>query len=115
MSDRFLLVGSTDGLSVVDVLPGLHPRKGDQALSMNPGMATQPLADAVAIPIWTGEAVYQLDLLEDVTSDVNPDSPQGVVLALVGPSDDECNKSIRMYNLASLASLVRWYCNQGVR
>ncbi|KAG8982012.1 hypothetical protein FRC05_000154 [Tulasnella sp. 425] len=113
MSDRFLLVGSTDGLSVVDVLPGLHPRKGDQALSMNPGLATQPLADAVAVPIWTGEAVYQLDLLEDVTSDMNPDSPQGVVLALVGPSDDECNKSIRMYNLASLASLVRWYCSQG--
>lgn len=114
LSDRFLLVGSADGLSVVDVLPSLHPRKGEQAPSLNPGLATQPLADAVAVPIWTGEAVYQLDLLEDATSDMNPESPQGVVLALVGPSDDECGKSIRMYNLASLASLVRWYCNQGV-
>ncbi|KAG8916294.1 hypothetical protein FRC01_003244 [Tulasnella sp. 417] len=113
LSDRFLLVGSTDGLSVVDVLPSLHPRKGDHAPAMNPGLATQPLADAVAVPIWTGEAVYQLDLLEDATSDMNPESPQGVVLALVGPSDDESGKSIRMYNLASLASLVRWYCNQG--
>ncbi|KAG8899026.1 hypothetical protein FRC00_002017 [Tulasnella sp. 408] len=113
LSDRFLLVGSTDGLSVVDVLPSLHPRKGEQAPALNHDLATQPLADAVAVPIWTGEAVYQLDLLEDATSDMNPESPQGVVLALVGPSDDECSKSIRMYNLASLASLVRWYCNQG--
>ncbi|KAG8993126.1 hypothetical protein FRB90_000786, partial [Tulasnella sp. 427] len=104
--------GEAYGLSVVDVLPSLHPRK-DQAPVAQPGLAAQPLADAVAIPIWTGEAVYQLDLLEDATSDMNPDNPQGVVLALVGPSDEECNKTIRMYNLASLASLVRWYCSQG--
>lgn len=46
-------------------------------------------------------------------------TPQGVVLALVGPptdstKDQEGVKAIRMYNLASLASLTKWAVVQPV-
>lgn len=44
---------------------------------------------------------------------------QGVVLALVGPDsnspkDQECVRSLRMYNLASLISLAKWAITQKV-
>ena len=46
-------------------------------------------------------------------------TPQGVVLALVGPADDspkeqEAVKAIRMYNLASLINLAKWAVVQPV-
>ena len=46
-------------------------------------------------------------------------TPQGVVLALVGPpadtlKDQEGIKAIRMYNLASLVSLSKWAVVQPV-
>src|SRR5258705_13723760 len=49
--------------------------------------------------------------------------PQGVVLAIVGPSLDSANpsketdtaKTVRMYNLASLVNLARWTISQKVR
>ena len=46
-------------------------------------------------------------------------TPQGVVLALVGPPTDspkeqESVKAIRMYNLAGLASLAKWAMVQTV-
>lgn len=46
-------------------------------------------------------------------------TPQGVVLALVGPDDDthkdpESVRALRMYNLASLVSLAKWAVVQKV-
>lgn len=47
-------------------------------------------------------------------------TPQGVVLALVGPvvessRDHETMRTLRMYNLASLVSLAKWTISQKVR
>lgn len=48
-------------------------------------------------------------------------TPQGVVLMLVGPEpdspsskDQDSQKSLRMYNLASLTSLAKWAAAQKV-
>lgn len=113
---QYLLVGSTAGLSVIDVYPSLHPKKGEQALALSSTLTSaQPLADAVSIPIWTDLAVYQLDLLEQANVEDAGENPQGVVLALVGSPDEEGGRSIRMYSLASLVSLGRWYATQQVR
>lgn len=50
-------------------------------------------------------------------------TPQGVVLAIVGPSQDSCTlskdteipRTARMYNLGSLISLARWTIAQKVQ
>jgi hypothetical protein len=47
-------------------------------------------------------------------------TPQGVVLALVGPEacspkDGDNTRQIRMYNLASLYSLAKWAVTNRVR
>lgn len=73
------------------------------------------LEDAVSIPVWTGEAVHQIDLVEeDPSTDVEQDSPRGVVLALVGRPDDDIYRSIRLYSLQSLLSLAKWYITHKV-
>ena len=50
---------------------------------------------------------------------VGDGTPQGVVLALVGPDsnsprDQEGVRSLRMYNLARLVSLAKWAITQKV-
>lgn len=65
--------------------------------------------------------VYQMSLLE--TEDNGSGVPQGVVLAIVGPSLDGTNagketeaaRTARMYNLASLVNLARWAISQKVQ
>lgn len=52
-----------------------------------------------------------MSLLE--VQNVGDGTPQGVVLALVGPAaessrDQENLRTLRMYNLASLISLAKW-------
>ncbi len=103
MDGKFLLIGHANGLSVLDVLPSLHPPG-----NTNPNLRPEE-ADAVAIPLWIGEAVYQLNILEG-----HEEEEGGVVLALCGPADDELTKCIRMYQLTSLCSLVRWFASQQV-
>ena len=65
--------------------------------------------------------MYQLSILE--YEDIGEGTPQGVVLALVGPDPDapsasntnqESLRSLRMYNLASLMSLAKWIIAQQV-
>lgn len=59
-------------------------------------------------------SVLQMSMLE--AEDAGNGMPQGVVLAVVGPSHDssvtsrdhENIRTVRMYNLASLVSLARW-------
>lgn len=110
MTEHLLLLGTDEGLSILDLLPGQR--------GLAPPSIGSSLADANARPIWRGEAVYQLALLEASLSSTNP-NPQGVVLALVGsdphtPNPEGRNKTVRMYNLASLCSLIAYVLDHPV-
>ncbi|CAE7224700.1 unnamed protein product [Rhizoctonia solani] len=105
--DRFLLIGTERGLAVLDVLPAFHG-----APTSNPARV---LEEAKPRDIWTGEGVWQMALLE--SQDMGGSNPQGTVLALVGAEANDTAvdrkgseplRTIRMYNLASLTSLVKW-------
>jgi hypothetical protein len=64
--------------------------------------------------------VYQMTILE--SEDQGTGTPQGVVLAIVGPGqespttsrDSEQLRAARMYSLSSLISLARWTVAQKV-
>ncbi|TFK43867.1 hypothetical protein BDQ12DRAFT_643609 [Crucibulum laeve] len=106
LSDKLLLIGHDEGLSVLDMFP--------QEWSEAGGINVKGPDEAQSRLIWQGESVYQMTILE--MEDIGDDIPQGVVLALVGPeaessSGKDCSeapRSLRMYNLASLTSLAKW-------
>ncbi|KZT60170.1 hypothetical protein CALCODRAFT_492751 [Calocera cornea HHB12733] len=108
--DRFLLIGTTEGLSVLDVLPRLH---GDETLGMSTG-----LDGAKSRELWTGCGFLQCALLEDASDLMVQNPDQGIVLALVTTSHydatgrSETVRHLRMYKLASLVSLVKWTVTQ---
>ncbi|ETW84114.1 hypothetical protein HETIRDRAFT_381493 [Heterobasidion irregulare TC 32-1] len=102
LGDKLLLIGHDRGLSVLDMFPREWTDYGLQ--QKGPG-------EAQAYLIWEGEGVYQMSLLE--VEDTGEGTPQGVVLALVGPEvdspkDQEPPRTLRMYNLSSLISLAKW-------
>ncbi|CAL1700203.1 unnamed protein product [Somion occarium] len=101
LGDRILLIGHDDGLSVMDMYPNEWGERGLIAKGPN---------DAAAHPIWNGEGVFQMNILE--LENTGDGTPQGVVLALVGPDGEESVRSLRMYSLASLASLAKWAISQ---
>ncbi|KAJ3854924.1 hypothetical protein EV368DRAFT_35778 [Lentinula lateritia] len=110
MEGKFLLIGHDEGLSVLD----MYPRSEAAA-----GISIKGPEEAQARSIWTGEGVFQMSLLE-MENDARG-TPQGVVLALVGPEidspsmtskDSESARVLRMYNLTSLISLAKWAINQ---
>ncbi|KAF8558714.1 hypothetical protein OG21DRAFT_1481048 [Imleria badia] len=107
--DRLLLIGTDNGLSVLDMYPMEWASDG------NVGIVQKGPVEAQARVVWTGEAVHQMSILEH--EDIGEGTPQGVVLALVGPDPDapsassghqESLRTLRMYNLASLTSLAKW-------
>ncbi|KAF9534614.1 hypothetical protein CPB83DRAFT_878973 [Crepidotus variabilis] len=108
--NRMLLVGHDDGLSVFDMFPQEWTDDGE-VITKGPG-------DGRCYPIWRGEMVHQMSLLE--IEDTGSGTPQGVVLAIVGPSvevgsafrDGDVVKAARLYNLGSLMSLARWTITQ---
>ncbi|KZP00128.1 hypothetical protein CALVIDRAFT_533777 [Calocera viscosa TUFC12733] len=108
--DRFLLIGTTEGLSVLDVLPRLH---GEEPLGMSTG-----LDNAKSRELWTGCGVLQCALLEDASDLMLADPDQGIVLALVSTTHydstgrTETVRHLRMYKLSSLVSLVKWTVTQ---
>lgn len=113
MSERFLLLGTDNGLSVLDLLPGLHGG------STNPsgGEYLMNLGDAKPRTLWVGESIHQLALLEETRTSDRNDGLKGVVLALVGVdsgNSEERKRSVRMYNLSSLCSLISFVVNQPV-
>jgi hypothetical protein len=112
MSDRFLLLGTDDGLSVLDLLPELHGG------STNPSRGGHlNLGDAKPRKLWIGESIHQLTLLEEAKTNYREDGLKGVVLALVGVdsgSGEERKRTVRMYNLSSLCSLIAFVVNQPV-
>lgn len=104
LGDRYILVGHDEGLDVLDMFP-------DESFAGN----TQ---DARRREVWRGEGVCQLALLEHASPGADR-TPQGVVLALISPEPTdstaegkESPRILRMYNLASLVSLVRWTTSQ---
>ncbi|TCD63481.1 hypothetical protein EIP91_005363 [Steccherinum ochraceum] len=100
LGDRLLLIGHDDGLSVMD----MFPKEWNDA-----GLACKGPGDAEARPIWVGEGVFQMNILESESN--GEGTPQGVVLALVGPDsprEQEGVRTLRMYNLASLVSLAKY-------
>jgi len=63
-------------------------------------------------------SVFQMSLLE--VEEIGEGTPQGVALFLVGSDpesgkEQECTRTLRMYNLASLISLARYAISQKVR
>ncbi|THH16413.1 hypothetical protein EW146_g4220 [Bondarzewia mesenterica] len=106
LGDKLLLIGHDDGLSVLNMFPQEW---------METGLQSKGPSEAQAHRIWEGEGVYQLSLLE--VEDTGEGTPQGVVLALVGPEadtpkDQESPRTLRMYNLTSLISLAKWAISQ---
>ncbi|KZW04141.1 hypothetical protein EXIGLDRAFT_16516 [Exidia glandulosa HHB12029] len=104
LGDRYVLIGHEDGLDVLDMFP-------DESFEGN----TQ---DARRREVWRGEGICQLSILEHASAGASR-TPQGVVLALVSvetpesvAKGEEPPKSLRMYNLASVVSLVRWATSQ---
>ncbi|KAK0461648.1 uncharacterized protein EV420DRAFT_1619179 [Desarmillaria tabescens] len=106
LSGRLLLIGHDEGLSVLD----MYPQEWSET---DVGITIKGPEEAVSRQIWLGEGVYQLSLLE--VEQTGEGTPQGVVLALVGPDpnspiskDVESLRTLRMYNLSSLTSLAKW-------
>ncbi|KAG6910814.1 hypothetical protein DXG01_007703 [Tephrocybe rancida] len=104
-SDSLLLIGHDDGLSVINTFP--QERSDDGNLTINGPDG------AHARTIWLGQSVLQLSFLEGGGGNGGGAS-HDAVLALVGPAADSPgtkatgSRSIRIYNLESLASLARW-------
>ncbi|TFY57224.1 hypothetical protein EVJ58_g7158 [Rhodofomes roseus] len=103
LNDQILLIGHDRGLSVLDMFPREWTDEG---------LTEKGPTDAEVRAVWEGEAVYQMSVLE--MESTGQGTPQGVVLALVGPVQDDSSKeqegvrTLRMYNLASLVSLAKW-------
>lgn len=112
MSDRYLLLGTDDGLSVLDLLPGLH----GGASQTSGGGHPVGLGDAKPRKLWIGESIHQLALLEVAqTESRDASNMKGVVLALVGvDTGEERRRTVRMYSLSSLCSLISFAVNQPV-
>ncbi|KAJ8087038.1 hypothetical protein AAF712_002609 [Marasmius tenuissimus] len=109
VGDRLILIGHDEGLSVLDMFP--------RQWTGNGGISLKGPEEAEAFPIWVGDSVFQISLLE--VEDAGEGTPQGVVLLLVGPEpgtpsgkDNESLRVLRMYNLASLTSLAKWTISQ---
>ncbi|KAJ3576248.1 hypothetical protein NP233_g562 [Leucocoprinus birnbaumii] len=104
-SERLLLIGHDEGLSVLDMFP--------QEWSDTGGIDVKNPDEAQARLIWEGEGVFQMTIIEQGES--MDGRTQGVVLALVGPEpgspsskDGDSTRALRMYNLLSLTSLAKW-------
>ena len=127
LDDRFVLMGGMDGLGVLDIFPD------NSTLSVEDASMLHALEGATRRDLWAGEAyvyitlidyedlkpfrrIYQMAILESYPDATG--SLQGVLLALVGAEDldaeRESTKSVRMYNLASIMSLVRWVSSHPV-
>jgi hypothetical protein len=107
--DRFLLLGTTTGLSVLVTAPALAGVAGQHSVD--------PLQDAFAVPIWTGLPVWNMEAI-DYHDPSEPGmegtrTPEGVLLMLVGAGKEtDANKpgfvDLRAHRLGSIASLARW-------
>ncbi|KXN89492.1 hypothetical protein AN958_05654 [Leucoagaricus sp. SymC.cos] len=105
-SERLLLIGHDEGLSVLD----LFPREWSDA----GGIDVKNPDEAQTRLVWEGEGVFQMTIIEQGEA-FDGKTAQGVVLALVGPEpgspgskDGDAARSLRMYNLMSLTNLAKW-------
>ncbi|KAF9450172.1 hypothetical protein P691DRAFT_726586 [Macrolepiota fuliginosa MF-IS2] len=104
-SERLLLIGHDEGLSVLDCFP--------QEWTATGGIDVKNPDEAHARLIWEGEGVFQMTVIEQ--GEGLDGKIQGVILALVGPEpgspypkDGDTARSLRMYNLLSITNLAKW-------
>ncbi|XP_006456699.1 hypothetical protein AGABI2DRAFT_211754, partial [Agaricus bisporus var. bisporus H97] len=104
-SERLLLIGHDEGLSVLDLFP--------QEWSEAGGIDVKSPDEAHTMLIWEGEGVFQMTVLEQ--GENHDGTTQGVVLLLVGSEsgspgakDGDSPRSLRMYSLSSLSKLAKW-------
>ena len=110
LSDKFLLMGTPEGLSFLDVLPGLHGGLTDGNTVLRP---SHDLSDARRCEVWRGTAVWKLSVLQEAGDE---EGQHGVALALVDGEAENGEKIrvIRMYKLDNLARLVQWFATHRV-
>lgn len=109
--ERFLLVGTSDGLYVCDLVPALSQTIKTDSVSSS---------DAKIFKIWTGLAISQLEIAveEHLSTSFNiPSCPtSGIIIALTTQLDDSATdgnvdgftKSIKMWPLQSIINLVKF-------
>ncbi|GAA6035390.1 hypothetical protein JCM8097_008852 [Rhodosporidiobolus ruineniae] len=100
--ERFILVGTREGLYLVDLVPSLS--SSISRLSTATLSASSAYEDAAVLPLWTGLPVHQLEVFQDSVPG-RGDSPKGIVLGLVGR---EGEGEVRMWSLSNLVSLAKW-------
>ncbi|EFP88661.2 uncharacterized protein PGTG_14627 [Puccinia graminis f. sp. tritici CRL 75-36-700-3] len=106
-AERFLLVGTIDGLYVCDLMPSLSSTVKKDMVSPT---------DSKIYQLWQGLGVHQLEIaIEDTTHSSNTSLP-GIVIALTSSSHestislgmDGITKSIKMWPLQSMINLVKF-------
>ncbi|GAA5892616.1 hypothetical protein JCM6882_005660 [Rhodosporidiobolus microsporus] len=104
--ERFVLIGTLEGLHLIDLLPSLstaHSRLSTASLPSQQG------EDASIVPLWSGLPVRQLEVFSDSGApggrDGRGEGPRGIVLGLVGK---EGEAEVRMWSLANLVQLAQW-------
>ncbi|GAA5983274.1 hypothetical protein JCM11641_002245 [Rhodosporidiobolus odoratus] len=98
--ERFVLVGTAEGLYLLDLLPSLS--SATSQLSLGSASPSGPGEDAAVFSLWTGLTVHHVELFQEPTTG-RGDSPKGIVLAQVGKEGE-----IRMWSLSNLISLAKW-------
>ncbi|PLW45917.1 hypothetical protein PCASD_08639 [Puccinia coronata f. sp. avenae] len=107
-AERFLLVGTIDGLYVCDLMPSLSSTVKKDMVSPT---------DSKIYQLWQGLGVHQLEIaVEDTPHSTNTSVP-GIVIALTSSSNesstspvgmDGVTKSIKMWPLQSMINLVKF-------
>lgn len=106
-TERFLLVGTIDGLYVCDLMPSLSSTVKKDMISPT---------DSKIYQLWQGLGVHQLEVaIEDISHSSNTSVP-GIVIALTSSSNESTNsvgmdgitKSVKMWPLQSMINLVKF-------
>ncbi|KAI7934852.1 hypothetical protein MJO28_016524 [Puccinia striiformis f. sp. tritici] len=105
--ERFLLVGTIEGLYVCDLMPSLSSTVKKDMVSPT---------DSKIYQLWRGLGVHQLEIAIEDTPPTSNSSLPGIVIALTSsPSEsiisvgmDGINKSIKMWPMQSMINLVKF-------
>ncbi|OAV90966.1 hypothetical protein PTTG_28138 [Puccinia triticina 1-1 BBBD Race 1] len=106
-AERFLLVGTIEGLYVCDLMPSLSSTVKKDMVSPT---------DSKIYQLWQGLGVHQLEIaIEDTPHSSNASLP-GIVIALTSSSNesimsagmDGITKSVKMWPLQSMVNLVKF-------
>ena len=87
--DRFLLIGTADGLTLLDMTPD-----GGRGPSVS-------LEQARCSPIWIGMSVFGLEIVPPSAAHA-----EGILIALVSAGGDD--RVVRLWPLAAIRNLIAW-------